>query len=514
MKQLSEISSSIVSNLHQSLVFRSISEFQKKDALDLRNELGIAGFSESQANPLDLLEAVKRYIFETAFDDKNIIEFLMQAPLWIGFKPDKEYLETAEQAILAGKRSALAILWIAILPKICTSPTILPSEIEKQGVEVLVESLLKSDESRAELNRIISLELMNRGFVEEYFDISGIDSGFLISDGMKNSRLKALIALIIMKLSGCPFDLDKVFSLPEHRLIEETTLYIITMQTMASLSFQISGSGFSKPFDWPLIGTARVFSRLMSTLDILRRAASKMSTCSLFSPEGKVWAEWEFTSYLISKIAEYYTNLLRTKSGKGKNKELGAFISILNGENIEITTQVMESNDKPSQLYEELSDCKRRAMIGEKPQISPERRFRVVLAGLKQRLERKQSDSIDMDEIVEEIADVFDAIAEIIEKHVDSLSSQVDKFAEEMCFETSFRILEVLNLASALGDLPWVSRFIAEEATRMSISRGDIDSLSEKHRVKRIVLAFASGVAYLVLQAQNLDYHQRKGRVP
>jgi hypothetical protein len=503
MKLLTEIASSIISNLHQSLVFRTISEFQKKDALELRDELGIADSSESLSNPYDFLDLVKRHILEAAFDDAELVDFLMQVQYWAGFKSDKGYLKTEDQAILAGKRSALAILWIMILPKICASPTILPSEIEKQELEVLVEKLLSSEESRAEVNRVISLELINRGFVEEYFDISGIDSGYSISDSMKKSRLQALIALIIMKASGGPFDLDKVFNLREHRLIEEATLYIITMQAMTSLSFQISGSGLSRPFDWPLVGTARVFSRLMSTLDVLRRAASKMSTCSLFSPEGKVWTEWEFTSYLIRSIAEYYTDLVRSKSSKGKDKELSAFIDILNGENVEITTRVMESTDRPSQLYEELSDCKRRAMIGEKPQISPERRFRVVLFGLKQHLEETHSDTIDTDEIVEEIVSVFDAIVEVIEKHLDSLNSQVDKFTEELCFETSFRILEILNLESSLGDLPWVSRFIAEEATRMSISRGDIDSLGERHRMKRIVSAFASGVAYLVLQAQN-----------
>jgi hypothetical protein len=503
MRTLTEIASSIVSNLHQSQVFTTISELQKKDALDLQSELDIVDVSKSLTDPFELLELVKKRIFEAALDDEELVEFLMQVQYWAGFKPNRGYLKTRDQAILAGKRNALAILWVMILPRICASPTILPSEIEKQELEVLVEKLLNSETSRAELNRIITLELMNRGFVEEYFDISGIDSGFSISEKMKRNRLQSLLALIIMKSSGCPYDLDKIFNLSEQRLVEETTLYIITMQTMMSLSFQISGSGLSRPFDWPLVGTARVFSRLISTLDVLRRAATKMSTCSLFAPEGKVWTEWEFASYLIKKITEYYTDLARGAAIKGKDKELRAFIDILNGENVEITTRVMQSTDRPSQLYEELSDCKRRAMVGEKPQISPERRFRVVLSSLKQRLEETQSDPIDIDEVVEEVGNVFDAIAEVIEKHLDSLSSQVDKFTEELCFETSFRILEILDLGSALGDLPWVSRFIAEEATRLSISRGDIDSLGEKHRMKRIVSAFASGVAYLVLQAKN-----------
>jgi hypothetical protein len=499
----------IVSNLHLSMVFKTISAYQKKDALEIRNELQIASNVEIRTRPFDLLEAVKRHILARAFQDKEKIEFLMTVQSWAGFKPNHDYLETGDQAILAGKRSALAILWIMILPKIAVSPTILPNDIEKQGLETLVENILLSDESRAELNRVMSFELINRGFIEEYFDIIGIDSGYSIEESMRESRLRAMLALMLMKASDFPFNLDKVFNLPEHKLIEETTAYLMTKQAMTSLSYQITGSGSSRAFDWPLVGTARVFSRLISTVDVLRSCASKMTTCSLFTSavQGKqtVWTEWEFISFLIREIAQYYSDLLRNRSDKGKNEELDAFIDIVNGENIEITTRVMESDDRAIQLYEELSDCKRRARIGEKPQISPERRFRVVLSNLKQRLTDARIDSLATDDLVEEIVDAFDAITELIEKHIDSLGSQLDKFTEELCFETSFRILEILNLGNSLNNLPWVSRFIAEEATRISITRGEMDSLGEQHRMKRIISAFAGGVAYLVLQAQKAN---------
>ncbi|MFW9958938.1 MAG: hypothetical protein ACFFCT_12780 [Candidatus Odinarchaeota archaeon] len=509
MKELTEVAKMIVNNLHLSLVFKTISEYQKKDAFEIRDELGLASYSEISTNPFDLLETVKRHILTRAFQDKEKVEFLMTVQSWAGFKPNRAYLETGDQAILAGKRSALAILWVMILPKIAVSPTILPSDIEKQGLVTLVESILLSDESRAELNQVVSLEMINRGFIEEYFDINGIESGFAIDDSMRRSRLRAMLALMLMKGSDFPFDLDEVFNLPEHRLIEETALYIMTKQAMASLSYQISGSGSSRPFDWPLVGTARVFSRLMLTLDVLRKFASKMTTCSLFKSVAqgshRVWTEWEFTSYLIKEITDYYASLLRERPSKGKNEELDAFVDILKGENIEITTSIMESDDKALTIYEELSDCKRRAQIGEKPQISPERRFRVVLSNLKQQLKEARSYALAADELVEEIVDAFDAIAELIEKHIDSLGSEVDKFTEEICFETSFRILEILNLGASLNNLPWVSRFIAEEVARTSIARGDIESLEEQHRMKRIVSAFAGGVAYLVLQAQRKD---------
>ncbi len=506
MKELTEIARSAVNSLHQNQVFEVISEFQKKDAIEIRDELGISGHSKMIAKPFDLLESVKRHILARAFHDNDQVKFLMSVPVWAGFKPNIDYLETEEQAILAGKRSALAMLWIMILPRLSAYPTILPSEIENQGLEKLVESLLLSDESRAMLNRVISLELINRGFIEEYFEISGLDSGYVIDDSMRKSRLRALIALIVMKACDCPFDLDKIFNLPEHRLIEETTLYIITMQTRASLAYQISGGGSSSPFDWPLVGTARVFERLMSTVDVLRRTASKMTTCSLFSSvnQGKeqVWTEREFASFLVREIADYCNGVLRTSSSNGKNEELDAFIDILTGENIEIAARVMESEDRPLQLYEELSDCKKRARFGEKARISPERRFRIVLSNLRRRLEEAQSNPLAADDLEEEIFSAFDAIMELVEKHTDSLGAQVDKFTEELCFETSFHILEILKLGRSLGDLPWVCRYFAEEATRISISRGDLDSLEERHRLKRIVSAFTGGVVYLVLQAQ------------
>ena len=506
MKELTEIAKSAVNNLHQSYVFEVISEFQKKDANEIRDELRIDISSKAKIKPFNLLESAKRHILTRALRDDDEVKFLMSVPVWAGFKPNTDYLETEEQAILAGKRSALAMLWIMMLPAICARPTVLASEIENQGLETLVENLLMSEESRAVLNRVMSLELINRGFVEEYFEISGLDSGYVLDDSMRKSRIQAMIGLMVMKASNCPFNLDKVFNLPEHRLIEETTLYIITMQTRASLAYQISGGGSSSPFDWPLVGTARVFGRLISTLDVLRRAASRMTTCSLFisTIQGKeqAWAEREFTSFLVREIADYYSGLLRMSSGGGKNKALEAFIDILAGENIEIAARVMESEDRPLQLYEELSDCKRRAGFGEKARISPERRFRVVFSNLKRRLEETQSNLLAPHDLEEEIVNSFDAIMELIEKHTDSLGTQVDKFTEQLCFETSFHILQILNLGTALGDLPWVSRYFAEEAARISISRGDLGSLDEKHRMKRIVSAFTGGVVYLVLQAQ------------
>ena len=175
---------------------------------------------------------------------------------------------------------------------------------------------------------------------------------------------------------------------------------------------------------------------------------------------------------------------------------------LLRSENLDITSRILESNDRTGSLYEELSECKRRARIGETPQISPERRFRVVLSTLKQSLEDVHSKDLPLEMIVDQISITFDAIRDLISKHNDALGSEVDKFTEELCFDVSFRILDILDLGGYIGDLPWITRFIAEESTMIDISKGEIEELREDLRTRRIVSAFAGSVAFLVMQAR------------
>ena len=92
--------------------------------------------------------------------------------------------------------------------------------------------------------------------------------------------------------------------------------------------------------------------------------------------------------------------------------------------------------------------------------------------------------------------------SDVINKHQDSLGNEIDKFTEELCFETSFRILDLLGIGWYLPDLPWIARFVAEESTLMDISSGELSELQESQRVRRIVYAFAGGVSFLVLQAR------------
>ncbi len=506
MSELENVARTIVGNLHQSYLYKVITEWFEQDTLQIREDLGISSYSETVTNPADLFEKVRMHILTKAFQDDVTIEFLMNVPQWVGFRVDKDSIDTGEQAIQAAKQSVMALIWVMLIPRAIIGHTVLPEDFEQQGVGTTVESLLQSNESRKQLDTIMSQELDRRGIGAGFFNISDILMGYEIDDTKKIERLSILFALVLLKATEFPFDLDSVFPLDESALIKETEAYIITMHAQNALNNKIKGNSSSRPFDWPLIGTARVFAGIINTLDVMRKYSARMSTCSLFTitVEGQTqpWPESEFVLFLLKEIADYYTELLRARSGKGKNEELKGFIDFLKGEDIEITSRVMATSDKSGSLHEELSECKRRARIGETPQISPERRFKVVLSTLKQSLENAQSSKVSSEEIVDQIATSFDAISDVIRKLQDSLGSEVDKFTEELCFETSFKILDLLGLVSYLPELPWITRFIAEESTMIDISSGEISELRDGQRIKRTVSAFAGAIAFLVLQTR------------
>jgi hypothetical protein len=122
---------------------------------------------------------------------------------------------------------------------------------------------------------------------------------------------------------------------------------------------------------------------------------------------------------------------------------------------------------------------------------------------LKQSLEDEKLANIQLETIIDQVDEAFDAIEEVVKSHLVSLGDEAERFTQALCFETSYRLIQLLELGEALMDLPWVSRFIAEESARSDISLGDISKLDDEHRIQRIVSAFAGGVTYLIIQSQN-----------
>jgi hypothetical protein len=345
----------------------------------------------------------------------------------------------------------------------------------------------------------------SHGILDIVFEPSPIGRGYVIDDTMRTQRLRSLIAMVIMQATGCAFDIDMVFTLDEEQVVEEATAYVVSMQTKSMLRSQISGGEGLRPFDWPLIGNPMICNRLFKTLDVLQQYSSQMTTCSMYSTEvdGKrtPWTKREFVSYLLQELSEHYSEIYRIRHGRSENPELELFIALINGENIEIAKRLIQSKKPGNILFEELSDYKQKAKVGEQPKISPERRFRVILSELKHSVAEEKLEQVSTDEITDQIVEVFDTIAEIVEANKSSLGDESDRFAQALCFETAYRILQLLDVGEALMDLPWVSRFIAEESARSDITTGDMSHLEEEHRIKRIISSYAGGLTYLILQS-------------
>ncbi|MFX1483787.1 MAG: hypothetical protein ACFFCP_11445 [Promethearchaeota archaeon] len=497
----------MVENLHQTWLYRTIEEWSRKDALKIREEFSLENFSVTSSDTAKMYSDIKKRILSKTLHDEETIDFLMKIPKWVGFSFDNDAFQSGQQVIGAAKEDAIAMLWLLALPKIIISPATLSQKYSEASIAEFINYLLQSDESRSELRHQLSLGMEKQGIPDINFEPNPIGKGYRIDESMREQRLRALIALVVMKGSNCPFDLDQVFSLNQSELVEETAAYIVTMHARNMLRNKITGGGVRRHFDWPLIGNPEICRILFMTLDVLARSATKMSTCSMFTKEleGRKtgWNDLDFTMFLIQELADNYSETMRIRHGKNQNQELSLFINLLNGEKSKIAKRLLESNNAGKDLFEELSDYKQRARTGEKPKISPEHRFKVVLSSLKQSLDDESLERIQQETIIDQVHEAFDAINEVVKGHIDSLGEEAERFTQALCFETSYRLIQLLELGEAMIDLPWVSRFIAEESARSDISAGNIGRLNDTHRVQRIVSAYAGGVTYLILQSRN-----------
>ncbi len=504
---LLDVTKSVVDNLHQTWLFRAIEELCRKDALELREELDLASFSISTSNSIERYNMVKKHLLSKRFQDDATLEFLMDAPRWAGFALNEDEFQSSQQVIGAARNEAIALLWLMAIPKLIISPIISPEEYPIEGIRQFVSNLMTSDESRALLVNDMSKAMESRGIHDIVFEPNPIGKGYSIDDTLRLQRIQSLLAMIMMHSTKYSFDIDRIFTLNERGIIEETTAYIISMHAKSMLKNQITGAGAQRPFDWPLIGNPKTCSNLFTTLDVLQQSALNMTTCSKYTSEsaqGRTpWGKREFTSFLINEITEHYSEIHRVRHGKSKNIELDLFIKLLTLENNEITERLVETDDLGGMLFTELNKYKQKAKNGEQPQITPERRFRVILLNLKQRVSADVLDVISSEEIIDQIIEVFDAIVDVVESHKKSFGEESERFTQALCFETAYRILQLLNVGGAIMDLPWVSRFIAEESARSYISTGELSNLDDEHRIRRIVSAYAGGLTYLVLQCSN-----------
>ncbi|MGQ4912740.1 MAG: hypothetical protein ACP6KW_11270 [Candidatus Thorarchaeota archaeon] len=498
-----DMTRSMVNNLHLTWLHRVIEKWVHKSSLEIREDLGIASFSETSTEPIDLYNTVKRHILSEAYHDEDTLRFLLGVHGWAGFHIDVDGLGTGESIISAARNGAIATLWLMAMPKIIVSPSTTPEELSTGALAKVVEMLVDSEESRAQLREIMATHLEAKGIGLEVFDMQALFEGQSISESFREVRTRLVVALILMQATGFPVDLDDVFALSRDQLIEETSAYIITMHARSAIRRAIIG-GTHNDFEWPSVGNSRACASLFSTLAVFRASASQMTSCPQFrsSSDGTTspWSDRDFTSYLIRELINHYASTLKAKKGR-VNRELEVFIDYLKTEMTDIVSDISESSDPGETLFEELKFYRRAARTGKMPEVSPEKRLRLILADIRQKTQGMRDNPPTLTELVDYIVDAFRSITDLVNSNRDALGDDAHRFAEALCLETGQRLLDVFNLGDALMDLPWVSRFIAEESAR-AMEEDPMDN-ERSDLIERITSTYAGGVVYILVQSRS-----------
>ncbi len=130
-----------------------------------------------------------------------------------------------------------------------------------------------------------------------------------------------------------------------------------------------------------------------------------------------------------------------------------------------------------------------------------EKQYKNSLAYIERELKGKQFQNMIYFEMSSILKPVFEAIIGIIHENQTALGDDADEFAEALCFETGFTILEYANMVSSLMDLLMVSKYIAGEAAVAYSVSGVVDVLDKEHQITRIAAAFLGGLVYLLLSS-------------
>ncbi|MHA2322462.1 MAG: hypothetical protein ACXACG_12495, partial [Candidatus Thorarchaeota archaeon] len=125
---LVDMTRAIVDNLHLTWLYRAIEGWCRMDGIELREELGLASFSITSSDPIEMYQTVKKHLLSKTFQDDDTLQFLMDAPRWVGFTLDKNEFQSGQQVIGAAKDEAIALLWLMAIPKLIISPTVMPEE--------------------------------------------------------------------------------------------------------------------------------------------------------------------------------------------------------------------------------------------------------------------------------------------------------------------------------------------------------------------------------------------------
>jgi hypothetical protein len=448
------------------------------------------------------------YFIDKAIDDKELTKSLVEIPdlLRVELALDASGI-TGENVILLARENSIVTLLLYMIPRTVIGSTAIPQEYRQQGVDTIVKQLLGSEKDRKKVFTFIETELKNRKMPSLKFEIQSILTGYNYDSEKSEDIIASMIALTLIIATKLQFSRDDLFELERKILARETTSFILTMHALSALRKYISGTGRKKPFDWPITGDRRSCTQVMNLLDILRDITSGLRTCPAFTIElmsqtMKMGHE-DYIVFFLDELIQHYEDTLKNRRGKGRNEKLKQYIKFLKEDKRGLARRLLESQDKGFALAKELRDFKLKARGEFRSDLSPEARYMEYLKSLDSKLRIKVRSEYFSDELVDYLRPVFDSISEMVKKNEKDLREDIFKFTDALCFQTCFQILEYVNLNDHLTDLPWISRFIAEEAVRTSISSGELQVLGEENRTKRIIAAYLGGLSYLILQAQN-----------
>ena len=196
---LKSTTQAVVENLRHTWLYKAIEEWSRKDALEIREELGLESFSITSSDSIEMYQTIKKHILSKTFHDDDTLQFLMDAPKWAGFILNKDEFQSGQQVIGAARDEAISLLWLMAISKLIIEPATLPEEYPIGEIRRFVKSLMSSDETRSSLVDHISYAMETRGITDIVFEPNPIGRGYTIDEAMKAQRLRSLLAMLIMR---------------------------------------------------------------------------------------------------------------------------------------------------------------------------------------------------------------------------------------------------------------------------------------------------------------------------
>ncbi|MHA1961499.1 MAG: hypothetical protein ACW99U_14855 [Candidatus Thorarchaeota archaeon] len=495
----------VVEGLHRSYFFRTIDELRSLDLEKTANRVREISAPEDTMERDDLFNASRRFFLAEAIHEETEIESLMTVPHLIGLSPSLG--KTKDSSVVEMARdSVIAQLWVKALPRVLIGISVLPNEYADQGVDLFIRGLLTSQESRDQLAHDIQRELDKRAVLTVHFSPEQLLKGYNLEKKEQGDWLTQYIALTLVKASSLPVDTGRLGALERTALVDETVAYVYAMHALGVLRQRIEGYGPRKPFDWPSTGDRTSISQLLETLNEISTFVKNLTSCPLFYTEigGEPipMGDVEYVSFLVEEIRSHYEGVLKTRIGMGKNVELAAFVEMMKLRRGEVSRRTNVAIDKAEVLRRELSKLRLEARGGEVQRETPEEIYQGCLKRIEKKIAAKERISFEDGTMVEYMRPLFEALVEVVSTSSIALGEDRDQYTETLCFETCFNVLEYLNLSDYLLDLPWVARFVGEEAARVYDLLGISEDERRKHRTERIAASYMGGLVYLIQQEQ------------